>query len=103
MTKPASGNWNNPTPKPSGRTSPGANAAQLIDHHENWVRDSLLWLPIKTKDAALSGAWLVLKARQGTPTWHDLLDALRVAALHAQDRYRVIHDDVIQSTDSDEE
>ena len=103
MTRPANSTWNNAAPLPSGRVSPGANAAQLVEFHENWIRDTLLWLPIKTKDAALSAAWAALGTRKGIPTWHDWLDALRVAALHEQDRFRIIHDDPQPAPDDAEE
>ncbi|MGB6210178.1 hypothetical protein [Pseudomonas mandelii] len=102
MTRPASTSFNNSAPLPSGRTSPGASAAQLIDHHENWIRDTFLWLPLKAKDAALSAAWAALGTRKRIPTWHDWLDALRVAALHEQDRFRIIHDDVPTTPDDEE-
>ncbi|MBH2076450.1 MAG: hypothetical protein I8H93_10680 [Pseudomonadales bacterium] len=103
MTKPASGNFNGGPNQPSGRITSGASAAQLIDHHENWVRDTFLWLPLKAKDATWSAVWEALSTRQRKPTHHDVLDALRMAALREQDRYRVIHDDVTPPTDSDED
>lgn len=111
MTRPTTGAFNQEVINPEKAshltypTRPGAAAAQMIEHHENWIRDTLLWLPVSTKDAALSVAWLALKTRKGVPTWHDLLDALRVAALYEQAHRKPIHDDQIPFVpfDSDEE
>lgn len=111
MTRPTTGAFNTEALSIAGAkaatypTRPGAHAAQLIEHHENWIRDTLLWLPVGTKDAALSVAWLALKTRKGTPTWHDLLDALRVAALYEQAQRKPIHDDDVSFVpyDSDED
>jgi hypothetical protein len=67
----------------------------LIEHHENWLQDTFLCLPLKAKDAAWSAVWGVLRGRKGNPTHHDVLDALRFATLSVQDQRKAIHDDQV--------
>lgn len=108
MTRPTSGAFNREVINPATAshlvypTRDGASVAQLIGAHECWVRDTLLWLAIPAKDAALCAAWRALNTRKGTPTWHDLLDALRAAAIFELDKRKPVRDDVSFVPDSDE-